>query len=98
MHTAVNGAVIALRGREPGLARTFRVPLHLVVPLLGVGVDVGFCLCPMYETGWTTWIQFARFLLAGVLVCVLYGCRRSLLARPAGVTPAAAADPAPREA
>ncbi|MEU3246000.1 MULTISPECIES: amino acid permease [unclassified Streptomyces] len=76
---AVNVAVIALRRREPGLARTFRVPLHPVLPLLGVG----FCLYLMYETGWTTWIQFAGFLLAGVLVYVLYGRRRSLLARPA---------------
>ncbi|MHA5055049.1 amino acid permease [Streptomyces sp. SD15] len=74
---AVNIAVIALRRREPDLARTFRVPLYPVVPLLGVG----FCLYLMYETGWTTWFQFAVFLLAGFLVYVLYGRRHSRLAQ-----------------
>jgi APA family basic amino acid/polyamine antiporter len=92
---AVNVAVIALRRREPGLARTFRVPLYPVVPLLGIG----FCLYLMYETGWTTWIQFVCFLAAGFLVYVLYGRRSSRLAAAgpapgavpgAGVTPDAA--------
>jgi APA family basic amino acid/polyamine antiporter len=80
---AVNVAVIALRRREPGLARTFRVPLYPVVPVLGVGC----CLYLMYETGWATWIQFACFLAAGFLVYVLYGRRNSRLA---AVTTAAA--------
>ncbi|GAA3294500.1 hypothetical protein GCM10020295_19160 [Streptomyces cinereospinus] len=76
---AVNVAVIALRRREPDLPRTFRVPLHPVPPVLGVG------LCPYltYETGWTTWVQFAGFLAAGLLVRLGHGRRN---ARPAGVT------------
>ncbi|MFE0514558.1 APC family permease, partial [Streptomyces sp. NPDC058964] len=77
----VNVTVIALRRREPGLARSFRVPLYPVVPLLGVG----FCLYLMYETGRQTWIQFAVFLAAGLVVYVLYGRRNSTLTR----TPAA---------
>lgn len=72
----VNIAVIALRRREPGLARTFRVPLHPVLPLLGVG----FCLCLMYETGRRTWIQFAVFLAVGLLAYLGYGRRHSTLA------------------
>ncbi|MFF4017330.1 amino acid permease [Streptomyces sp. NPDC001843] len=72
----VNIAVIALRRREPGLARSFRVPLYPVVPLLGVG----FCLYLMYETGWTTWIQFAVFLAVGLGVYAGYGRRNSRLA------------------
>ncbi|MER6524062.1 APC family permease, partial [Streptomyces sp. NPDC001508] len=72
----VNIAVIALRRREPGLARTFRVPLHPVLPLLGVG----FCLYLMYETGRRTWIQFAVFLGVGLLAYLGYGCRHSTLA------------------
>ncbi|MEU0970692.1 amino acid permease [Streptomyces sp. NPDC005917] len=72
----VNIAVIALRRREPALARTFRVPLYPLVPLLGVG----FCLYLMYETGWATWIQFAVFLAVGTLVYVGYGRRNSTLA------------------
>jgi basic amino acid/polyamine antiporter, APA family len=79
----VNVVVIALRRREPALARTFRVPLYPVVPLLGVG----FCLYLMYETGWTTWVQFAVFLAVGLLVYVGYGRRNSTLARAAAVTP-----------
>ncbi|WP_316778398.1 amino acid permease [Streptomyces sasae] len=79
----VNIAVIALRRREPGLARTFRVPLHPVMPLLGVG----FCLYLMYETGWTTWIQFAVFLVVGLLVYLGYGRRNSTLATAAVTTP-----------
>jgi APA family basic amino acid/polyamine antiporter len=77
---AVNIAVIALRRREPELPRTFRVPLYPVLPLLGVGC----CLYLMYETGWTTWLQFAVFLAAGLLVYLGYGRRRSRLAQ---VTP-----------
>ncbi|MGW2964679.1 amino acid permease [Streptomyces sp. NPDC001220] len=81
----VNIAVIALRRREPSLARTFRVPLYPAVPLLGVG----FCLYLMYETGWATWIQFAVFLVVGLLVYVGYGRRKSTLAVAASdaVTP-----------
>ncbi|MFF0027410.1 amino acid permease [Streptomyces avermitilis] len=78
----VNVTVIALRRREPGLARSFRVPLYPVIPVLGVG----FCLYLMYETGWTTWVQFAAFLAAGCLVYALYGRRNSRLARSAAAT------------
>ncbi|MDO0925272.1 amino acid permease [Streptomyces sp. TG1A-8] len=83
----VNLAVLALRRREPGLDRSFRVPLHPVVPLLGIA----FCLYLMYETGWRTWLQFAVFLAAGLLVYLAYGHRHSTLARTGpGVTPGAA--------
>ncbi|MFF4543579.1 amino acid permease [Streptomyces sp. NPDC001406] len=71
----VNITVIALRRREPALVRSFRVPLYPVVPLLGVG----FCLYLMYETGWQTWIQFAVFLVVGLIVYVTYGRRHSTL-------------------
>ncbi|MEV0175633.1 amino acid permease [Streptomyces sp. NPDC050803] len=78
----VNIAVIALRRREPALPRTFRVPLYPVVPLLGVG----FCLYLMYETGWTTWLQFAVFLAVGLALYAGYGRRNSRLGN-ATVTP-----------
>ncbi|MEU0332023.1 amino acid permease [Streptomyces sp. NPDC006193] len=85
---AVNLAVIALRRREPGLSRSFRVPLYPVAPLLGVA----FCLYLMYETGWQTWLQFAVFLAVGLLIYAGYGRRHSTLAgaAPDGVTPDAA--------
>ncbi|MFF7333571.1 amino acid permease [Streptomyces sp. NPDC090306] len=86
---AVNVAVIALRRREPDLARSFRVPLYPVVPVLGVA----FCLYLMYETGWRTWVQFAVFLVAGALVYVLYGRRHSRLALAAATADDAATAP-----
>ncbi|MGP2442762.1 amino acid permease [Streptomyces sp. JW3] len=89
----VNVAVLALRRREPGLARTFRVPLHPVTPLLGIA----FCLYLIYETGAATWLQFAVFLVAGLLVYYGYGRRNSRLGR-AALTPSDAAERAPREA
>ncbi|MFJ3659026.1 amino acid permease [Streptomyces sp. NPDC090119] len=81
----VNIVVIALRRREPGLQRGFRVPLYPVAPLLGVA----FCLYLMYETGWRTWVQFAVFLAVGLGVYYAYGRRHSTLGRSqaAGVTP-----------
>ncbi|MFF8997223.1 amino acid permease [Streptomyces achromogenes] len=85
----VNVTVMALRRREPGLDRSFRVPLYPVAPLLGIG----FCLYLMWETGWHTWIQFAVFLAVGLAVYGLYGRRHSTLAGTAQageVTPAAA--------
>ncbi|GHI02271.1 amino acid permease [Streptomyces cellostaticus] len=85
----VNIAVIALRRREPGLDRSFRVPLYPVGPLLGVG----FCLYLMYETGWQTWIQFAVFLVVGLLVYLAYGRRHSTLARQTPEVTPDAADP-----
>jgi APA family basic amino acid/polyamine antiporter len=87
----VNITVIALRRREPGLQRSFRVPLYPVGPLLGVG----FCLYLMYETGWQTWIQFAVFLAVGLLIYLAYGRRNSTLARPA--TAGVSSDAAERE-
>ncbi len=69
----VNVAVMVLRRTRPGLARRFRVPFYPVSPLLGIG----FCLYLMYGTGTATWVQFAVFLAAGVLVYSAYGRRRS---------------------
>ncbi|MFF1692931.1 amino acid permease [Streptomyces sp. NPDC058257] len=79
----VNVAVLALRRSAPELKRTFRVPLYPVCPVLGVG----FCLYLIWGTGWTTWVQFAVFLVVGALVYALYGRRHSRLAGAAGATP-----------
>ncbi len=76
----VNVAVVALRRRNPDLRRSFRVPLYPVSPVLGVA----FCLYLMYGTGWTTWVQFAVFLVAGALVYALYGRRHSRLVSTRG--------------
>ncbi|WP_181795073.1 amino acid permease [Streptomyces sp. WELS2] len=90
----VNVTVLALRRREPGLDRSFRVPLYPVAPLLGIG----FCLYLMWETGWRTWIQFAVFLAVGLAVYALYGRRHSTLAgaAPAGEVTRAGAEREPQ--
>ncbi|MFE5942731.1 amino acid permease [Streptomyces sp. NPDC056480] len=71
----VNLAVMVLRRRNPELPRSFRVPLFPLSPVLGIG----FCLYLMWGTGWTTWLQFAGFLVVGTLVYALYGRRHSRL-------------------
>ncbi|MFB7835839.1 MULTISPECIES: amino acid permease [unclassified Streptomyces] len=71
----VNLAVMVLRRRNPELPRSFRVPLFPLSPILGIG----FCLYLMWGTGWTTWLQFAGFLVVGTLVYAGYGRRHSRL-------------------
>ncbi|QNS03610.1 amino acid permease [Streptomyces xanthii] len=71
----VNIAVVALRRSRPDLKRSFRVPLYPLSPVLGVG----FCMYLIWGTGWTTWVQFAVFLVVGALVYAFYGRRNSRL-------------------
>ncbi|MFE6058145.1 amino acid permease [Streptomyces sp. NPDC056431] len=71
----VNLAVMVLRRRNPELPRSFRVPFFPLSPILGIG----FCLYLIWGTGWTTWLQFAGFLVVGTLVYAVYGRRRSRL-------------------
>ncbi|MGW0790087.1 amino acid permease [Streptomyces sp. NPDC002911] len=85
----VNVAVIALRRRNPELKRSFRVPLHPLSPILGVG----FCLYLMYGTGWTTWVQFVVFLVVGALVYAGYSRSRSRLVSPGEPQDQAASGP-----
>ncbi|MGW2839141.1 APC family permease [Streptomyces sp. NPDC001493] len=87
----VNLAVIQLRRRDPGLKRSFRVPLYPVSPILGVA----FCVYLMYGTGWEAWTEFAAFLVAGSLLYSFYSRSRSRLVsseesdRPGQAPPAA---------
>ncbi|MFE4588832.1 amino acid permease [Streptomyces laurentii] len=71
----VNIAVITLRRRNPELTRSFRVPLYPLSPILGVA----FCVYLMWGTGWVTWLEFAGFLVVGLLVYAGYGRRHSRL-------------------
>ncbi|KOX21559.1 MULTISPECIES: amino acid permease [unclassified Streptomyces] len=76
----VNLAVMVLRRRAPELPRSFRVPLFPLSPVLGIG----FCLYLIWGTGWSTWLQFAVFLLVGGLLYAVYGRRNSRLVTPPG--------------
>ena len=70
-------AVIVLRYRRPDLPRTFRCPGMPVVPLVGVGFSIWLIsfLDPL------TWLRFAVWFLLGLVIYLVYGRRRSRLAR-----------------
>jgi APA family basic amino acid/polyamine antiporter len=70
-------AVVVLRYRSPDLPRTFRCPGMPVVPLVGVGFSIWLIsfLDPV------TWLRFALWFLLGLVIYLVYGRRRSRLAR-----------------
>jgi APA family basic amino acid/polyamine antiporter len=70
-------AVIVLRYRRPELPRTFRTPGMPVVPLIGVGFSLWLISFLQPET----WLRFAAWFLLGLVVWLVYGRRRSVLAR-----------------
>jgi APA family basic amino acid/polyamine antiporter len=67
--------VIVLRRREPNRRRAFRTPLVPLVPLLGIVS----CLYLMAGLPQVTWIRFGVWLLAGLVLYVSFGYRRSRL-------------------
>jgi len=71
--------ILILRRREPDRPRRFRVPFVPVTPLLGIGM----CLFLMAGLPGVTWIRFALWLLAGLVLYFVYGARRSRLATAA---------------
>ncbi len=67
--------IIILRKREPDRPRAFRTPLVPLVPLLGIGS----CFYLMLGLPWITWMRFGFWLLAGMVIYLLYGYRKSRL-------------------
>jgi APA family basic amino acid/polyamine antiporter len=72
----VSAGVIVLRRSRPDLQRGFRVPW---VPLLPI-TSVLACLWLMLNLTGLTWIRFAVWIVAGVVIYVGYGRRYSILA------------------
>jgi basic amino acid/polyamine antiporter, APA family len=66
-----------LRRREPDRPRAFKTPWVPLVPILGVIA----CAYLMLGLPWITWLRFALWLLAGMIVYFFYGFRRSRLLR-----------------
>ncbi len=67
--------VLVLRLREPDRHRPFRTPMvWLVAP--GAVLSCGYL---MLQLPAITWIRFALWLLAGLVIYALYGYRRSRL-------------------
>ncbi|MCP2164071.1 amino acid permease [Goodfellowiella coeruleoviolacea] len=69
-------AVPVLRRARPELARPFRVPLSPVLPVLTALA----CLYLMLNLDVLTWLRFAVWLAAGLLIYFGYGYRNSRLA------------------
>ena len=77
----VSLGVIVLRRQEPARERPFRVPGVPLTPLISVAA----CLYLMFQLPRITWIRFGLWLLAGLLIYLLYGIRHSRLAgKPVG--------------
>jgi APA family basic amino acid/polyamine antiporter len=72
----VCGGVIALRIREPGRPRPFRVPGYPVTPVL----SILFCVGLMIGLPAVNWIRLVVWLALGLVVYFFYGRKRSRLA------------------
>jgi len=71
----VNVSVIVLRRTQPGLERSYRVPLFPVVPVLGAVS----CVLLAVFLGVGTWIAFGVWMVAGAALYLAYGRRHSTL-------------------
>ncbi len=71
----VSGGVLVLRRTRPDLKRGFRVPLVPFIPILAMAA----CGWLMLNLSVETWLRFAVWMLAGLLVYFLYGRRHSML-------------------
>ncbi|MFC0037637.1 amino acid permease [Actinomadura rayongensis] len=90
----VSAGVLLLRVVDPGRERPFRTPFVPVVPVLALAG----CVLLATTLAGLTWLRFAVWLVAGVVVYAAYGRRRSRLAVPAVVRPPAEPAPAGSEA
>ena len=83
----VCAGVVILRFKDPDRPRPFRAPGGMLTPMLGIG----FCLYLMLGLGLTNWLRFLGWLLIGLMIYGLYGCKKSALraARPGEALPSA---------
>ena len=75
----VCASVIVLRKTRPALARPFKTPLVPLIPILGMG----FCGWLMVSLPMNTWIAFAIWMTAGLIVYFTYSQSHSTLATAA---------------
>ncbi|GAB7052947.1 amino acid permease [Catenuloplanes indicus] len=73
----VNVGVLVLRRTRPDMPRPYRVPFSPVLPVLGIA----FAVYLMIDLPGSTWLRFALWLLAGILIYAFYGYRHSRLRR-----------------
>jgi basic amino acid/polyamine antiporter, APA family len=80
----VSIGVIALRMREPGRSRPFRVPGYPVTPI----VSALACLGLMFGLESSNWLRLTIWLQLGLIVYASFGFRHSVLRRTLGETTA----------
>jgi APA family basic amino acid/polyamine antiporter len=73
----VNLGVILLRHTQPDLPRRFRVPWVPVLP----GIGALLCIYLMLQQPFVTWMRFGLWMLAGLLIYLVYGRTHSRLQR-----------------
>jgi len=73
----VNLGVILLRHTQPDLPRRFRVPFVPVLP----GIGALLCIYLMLQQPLVTWMRFGLWMLAGLLIYLVYGRTHSRLQR-----------------
>jgi APA family basic amino acid/polyamine antiporter len=71
--------ILVLRFKQPNRERPFRVPFGPVIPILGIIC----CLCLIVYLPPTSWSRFFYWLLAGLVIYMLYGRRHSTLRKSA---------------
>lgn len=71
----VSLGVIILRRTRPDLERRFRTPGVPFTPL----ITIGFCFYLIASLHLTTWVRFAAWLIAGLIIYFFYGLKHSHL-------------------
>jgi basic amino acid/polyamine antiporter, APA family len=79
----VSAGIIVLRYTDPDRPRPFRTPLVPWIPLLAIIT----CAYLMMELPAVTWRRFFWWMIAGLGLYILYGFRRSRLAKPPNAPP-----------
>ena len=70
-------SIMVLRRKQPDLERKFRTPFVPVIPLIGIG----FSIYLMISLPEITWIRFGIWMIVGFVIYLVYGKRKSKLAK-----------------
>ena len=78
--TLVCIGILVLRKRDPDRPRAFKTPWVPFIPILGILA----CLYLMTGLPAVTWIRFGLWLVAGMVIYMLYGFKKSHARNPSG--------------
>jgi APA family basic amino acid/polyamine antiporter len=72
----VCASVLILRRTQPGLHRPFKTPFVPLVPIAGIAMNLAL----MVSLGWHNWARLGAWLAVGMLIYLVYGRHRSVVA------------------